>query len=142
MYFLDLTGTEAQRHIDSSAEPPIQKVTVGAAVLRHNSQGDAQILLLKRSAHEKCYPNVFEMPGGKVDTGETLRAALTREVNEKSGLVVSRILKPFATFNYTTTKTVNEEVLRRYAQKFSYILAVEGDGSDSRIRQAEHSEGS
>lgn len=85
---LDLTGTEAQKHVDSSAGPPIQKVTVSAAVLRHNSQGDAQSLLLKRCAHEKYYPNVFEMPGGKVDTGETFRAALTRQVKEEPGLVV------------------------------------------------------
>ncbi|KAL6919674.1 hypothetical protein ACHAPO_004096 [Fusarium lateritium] len=100
---------------------------------------ETQILLLKRNAHEKYHPNVFEMPGGKVKNGETLRDALTREVNEESGLVVSGILKPLATFSYTTTKTAkspmtgNEEVIHRYAQQFSYVVTIEGDGSEFRV---------
>ncbi|KAH7005714.1 NUDIX hydrolase domain-like protein [Fusarium venenatum] len=145
--FLDLTGIEVQKRC---AGPPVHKITVGAAVLRHShdSQRDTQILLLKRNSHEKYYPNVFEMPGGKFNTGENLRAALTREVNEESGLVVSGILTPLATLSYTATKTAkspmtgDEEVIHRYAQQFSYVVTIEGDGSESRVRQAEHSKGS
>ncbi|KAM0305261.1 hypothetical protein HYE67_008824 [Fusarium culmorum] len=150
MDFPGLTAIEAQNRIDSCAGPTVHKITVGAAVLRnsHDPQRDTQILLLKRSAREKYYPNVFEIPGGKVNTGETLLAALTREVNEESGLVVSRILKPLATFSYTTTKTAkspmtgDEQIIHRYARQFSYVVTIEGDGSDFCVHQAEHSEGS
>lgn len=150
MEFLDLTGVEAQSRINSSAESAIKKITVGAVILRnsHVSQADTQILLLKRSAHERYYPNVFEMPGGKVDPAESLRAAVIREVNEESGLVVSGIVKSLAPFNYTTTKTAknpateNEESISLYVQQFSYVVTIHGDGSELRVNQKEHSEGS
>jgi 8-oxo-dGTP pyrophosphatase MutT (NUDIX family) len=88
------------------------------------------------------------MPGGKIDPNESLRAAQKREVNEESGLVVSGILKSLPTFNYTTTKaaensmTGNEEAIHRHAQQFSYVVTIEGEGSDFPINHAEHSEGS
>jgi hypothetical protein len=62
--------------------------------------------------------------------------------------VVSEILGSLATFSYTTTKTAkspmigNEVVIHRYARQFSYVVAIEGDGSDFCVHHDEHSEGS
>ncbi|KAL2206302.1 NUDIX hydrolase [Sarocladium strictum] len=149
MDVLDLTANEAQERINSSAGSPVDKITVGAAILRKSKdpKADTQILLLKRSAHEMYYPNMFEVPGGKVDPGESLRDAVKREVNEESGLVVFGIVKALPAFNYTTTKTADDptigtqESICRRAQQFSYVVTIEGDGSDFRVNQEEHSEG-
>ncbi|KAH8179914.1 heterokaryon incompatibility protein (HET) domain-containing protein [Sarocladium implicatum] len=149
MDLLNLTGTEALKRINASAQKQVDKITVGAAILRnhHKENGNTEILLLKRSSDETYYPNVFEIPGGKVAAGESLRAALKREVHEESNLTVSGILRPLAAFNYTTVKTVKnqtkgcEEGVQRYTQQFSYVTAIEGDGSDLRVNQTEHSEG-
>jgi 8-oxo-dGTP diphosphatase len=44
------------------------------------------ILLLRRSGTSKTNPGKWEIPGGKVDPGETFSDALFREVREETGL--------------------------------------------------------
>jgi 8-oxo-dGTP diphosphatase len=55
------------------------------AVLR---DGEGRVLLLKRPDGARNYPGVWDLPGGKVDTGETPDQALVREVREETGLEV------------------------------------------------------
>jgi 8-oxo-dGTP diphosphatase len=71
------------------------EVCVGAAIFR----GD-RILLLRRSS-TVAYPGLWEMPGGHVEPGEGLEAALRREVREETGyaLVVGRPFHAW-TFRY------------------------------------------
>lgn len=57
-------------------EPP---VVVGAAVLRHG------LLLAARRTTPPEAAGRWELPGGKVEPGETLEAALVREVGEELG---------------------------------------------------------
>lgn len=45
-------------------------------------------LMLRRSASSKHYAGTWEPPGGKCDAGETIDAALLREVDEETGLRV------------------------------------------------------
>jgi 8-oxo-dGTP diphosphatase len=47
-----------------------------------------RILLLKRSRDAKTNPGRWELPGGKIDTGESFDMALYREVFEETGLRV------------------------------------------------------
>ena len=58
-------------------------ITVVAAVICR----DGKILITRRldSAH---LPGLWEFPGGKVEPGETLKAALMREIREELGLNV------------------------------------------------------
>jgi mutator protein MutT len=58
-------------------------ITVVAAVIGR----DGKILITRRldSAH---LPGLWEFPGGKVEPGETLKAALMREIREELGLNV------------------------------------------------------
>ncbi|OJY57389.1 Nudix family hydrolase [Thiobacillus sp. 0-1251] len=59
---------------------------VAAAVL---TQPDGRVLLARRPAG-KAYAGYWEFPGGKVEPGESLDAALARELHEELGIVVTR----------------------------------------------------
>lgn len=54
--------------------------TVGAMLVR-----DGRVLLGKRASH-KSYPNKWDIIGGHVEQGETLWAALCRELYEEIGV--------------------------------------------------------
>lgn len=57
---------------------------VAAALVR-----DGQVLLVHRSPHRHAYPNVWDLPGGHVETGETELAALAREMHEELGVQIA-----------------------------------------------------
>ena len=59
---------------------------VAAAVV---TRSDGQVLLAQRPAG-KAYAGYWEFPGGKLEPGETPRAALDRELREELGLTVRR----------------------------------------------------
>ena len=49
---------------------------------------DGRMLLIKRARDAGTDPGRWDLPGGKMDYGETLRDALVREVREETGLTV------------------------------------------------------
>ena len=53
------------------------------------TQPDGRVLLAQRPPG-KPYAGYWEFPGGKVEAGESLEAALARELHEELGIVVSR----------------------------------------------------
>jgi 8-oxo-dGTP diphosphatase len=55
-------------------------------VLIHDSEG--RYLLIRRSAASKGNPGKWDLPGGKVDQGESVWDALMREVAEECGIAV------------------------------------------------------
>jgi 8-oxo-dGTP diphosphatase len=56
-------------------------------VLLTNEQG--KILILKRNTDSKTNPGKWELPGGKVDQGESFDKALIREVYEETNLKIA-----------------------------------------------------
>jgi 8-oxo-dGTP diphosphatase len=67
-------------------------VVVAAALTR----ADGRILVQQRP-EDKHHGGLWEFPGGKVEPGETLEAALVRELDEELGILVSRAaLEPLA----------------------------------------------
>ncbi|PJA32330.1 MAG: NTP pyrophosphohydrolase [Zetaproteobacteria bacterium CG_4_9_14_3_um_filter_53_7] len=46
---------------------------------------DGNVLLLKRSANQHC-ADLWSFPGGKIEAGETPKAAAIRELQEETGL--------------------------------------------------------
>jgi 8-oxo-dGTP diphosphatase len=50
---------------------------------------DGKVLILKRSTDSKTNPGKWELPGGKVDQGESFDQALVREVYEETQLKIS-----------------------------------------------------
>ena len=57
------------------------------SVLVLNNQG--QVLLQKRSANKKYFPNTWALCTGHVENGETPKEAALRELNEELGVTVS-----------------------------------------------------
>ena len=55
-----------------------------AAVLVDRSR----VLLCHRSPDRPCYPDVWDLPGGHVEPGETCLGALAREIREELGIFV------------------------------------------------------
>jgi len=70
----------------SDASIPRKIVRVAAAVLL---RPDGQVLLAQRP-RGKPYEGYWEFPGGKLEPGETPRAALDRELREELGIDVGR----------------------------------------------------
>ncbi len=62
-------------------------------------RADGKILVLKRSEHDDHKPNVWETPGGGMDTEESPQEALKREIIEETGLSVT-VTKPFNVFTF------------------------------------------
>ncbi|AXV38110.1 MAG: NUDIX domain-containing protein [Methanobacteriaceae archaeon] len=61
----------------------------GLAVRVIITDDEGKILIIKRSSHSKTNPGRWELPGGKVDQGESFDQALLREVYEETGLKIS-----------------------------------------------------
>ncbi|MGH8946944.1 MAG: NUDIX domain-containing protein [Acidimicrobiia bacterium] len=57
-------------------------VVMAAAILRRGSQ----ILLCHRHPEGDHYPNVWDLPGGHVEDGESLNETLARELHEELGI--------------------------------------------------------
>lgn len=61
----------------------------GLAVRVLLTDEDGKILILKRSTESKTNPGKWELPGGKVDQGESFDKALIREVYEETKLKIT-----------------------------------------------------
>jgi len=61
----------------------------GLSVRVFLTNDDGKILILKRSTDSKTNPGKWELPGGKVDQGESFDQALIREVYEETQLKIS-----------------------------------------------------
>ncbi|KAK1713457.1 hypothetical protein BDP67DRAFT_402781 [Colletotrichum lupini] len=144
MEFLSMSRDEAKLHFTASDSARVDKVTVGAAILRHDTPTPS-ILLLKRDSHEKHYPDVFETPGGKVDAADsTIRDAIVREVADETQMKVLDINTPLSRIRYTTDKiertpTGQEKIVKLHALQLSYVVTVEG--TDFQVEKKEHSMG-
>ena len=63
----------------------MERICVGALMVwRHEG---LHILLGRRSAARAFYPNVWDLPGGHCEPGETAEQALVRELHEEIGVV-------------------------------------------------------
>ena len=70
------------------------EICVAAAIF----QGQ-RLLLVRRSSGDRLFPGVWEIPGGHVEQGETLEAALHREIKEETGLAI-RVGPPFFAWQF------------------------------------------
>ncbi|MEV4638496.1 NUDIX domain-containing protein [Actinoplanes sp. NPDC049548] len=64
--------------------PPMIRIVVGALVR------EGHILLVHRGPNRPVYPNVWDLAGGHVETGETELAALARELHEELDVRIRR----------------------------------------------------
>lgn len=64
-------------------DPRVHKVVVGALVR------DGRVLLGYRSSNKRAYPNVWDLPGGLMEAGESELGALARELHEELGVQIA-----------------------------------------------------
>jgi 8-oxo-dGTP diphosphatase len=76
--------------------PEPDQLVVGAVICN-----DGNVLLLKRPADD-FMGGIWELPGGKVEPGETIDAALSREVKEETGLDMTTISGYIDYFDYAS----------------------------------------
>ena len=63
---------------------------VGAFIIRKNAKSLYELLLFE---HPDCEEVPIQIPGGGVDSGESIEAALHREIHEESGLTNLTIVR-------------------------------------------------
>ncbi len=98
--------------IEGAKKDGITKFVAGACIA--NAAG--QVLMLQRSVDE-FLPEIWEIPSGGVEDGETLEQALIREVREETHLDVLRIGECLNTFDYISGSG-------RRARQFNFIVEV------------------
>jgi A/G-specific adenine glycosylase len=89
-------GLQDQRPV-LRPRPEVPHYTVTAAVLRR----DGKVLLAKRPSRG-LLGGMWEFPGGKVEAGESLEAALGREIREELG-TQARVGEPFGVYRHAYT---------------------------------------
>jgi 8-oxo-dGTP diphosphatase len=63
--------------------PRMHEIVTGALVR------EGRVLLVHRNPNRRVYPDVWDLPGGHIETGETELAALAREMHEELGVRIS-----------------------------------------------------
>ena len=87
-----------------TAHPPIAEALTGNEVMlniiyvvgailieenhSHGSAGGSNVILARRASLLKNYPDLFEFPGGKIESNESPKQALIRELSEELKITV------------------------------------------------------
>ncbi|HEU4966390.1 MAG TPA: NUDIX hydrolase [Candidatus Saccharimonadales bacterium] len=91
-----MTDTTEDGIRTQAATDGVTHFATGLAVARDN-----KILIVRRAAHD-WLGGVYELPGGGVDDGETIAEGAIRELQEETGLAITKILDTFDGFDYST----------------------------------------
>ncbi|MGH2441573.1 MAG: NUDIX domain-containing protein [Chloroflexota bacterium] len=100
------------------------RVCVGALLSK-----DGFILLGHRSAGRAFYPNVWDLPGGHCEKGETLEQALVRELREEIGVTPRAWLK---------LGTLSADGGSAGALQLHVYLVTRWTGTESNLQPEEH----
>lgn len=93
-----------------------------------NSEG--KYLIFKRSPDCEFGPNLYDIPGGRVDFGENPNESAVREVFEELGFVVKNTKPVF----------VHSEIQKETRHQIWIIYECDYDGSDIKLNLKEHTE--
>lgn len=80
-----------------AAADGVTHIATGIAVI-----DEGKLLVVRRIANDDFLGGEWEIPGGGVDTGETIEQGAIRELFEETGLVVESVIDSFEGFDYTT----------------------------------------
>jgi 8-oxo-dGTP diphosphatase len=100
---------------------------------------DGKILILRRPESKKFFPGCWEIPGGKLDKGESLEEAVIREAREETNLhtKVDRLFFAWTdTLVYKDEKGLDDE---EHVVGIGFILTIR-DAIAIRLSEKEHSE--
>jgi 8-oxo-dGTP diphosphatase len=93
---------------------------------------DGKVLALRRSDQEKFLSAYWELPGGKVEFGESPEEAIVREFKEETNLSVQTV-KIYSTFSYLSENNSQHTV------DMQFIVSLNGPIDNLEINK-EHSE--
>lgn len=114
------------KHKETTEEPNFRFELSAKAVV---VGPDGKVLILTRSEHESVAQGKRDLPGGSVDSGETVEEAIRREIMEEAGLSVTGIA-PLPVYRHTKSGDCELQRIRFIA--FS-------DSSDVTLDPMEHS---
>lgn len=117
---------------DSETPAQNQQVITACAFIHHDFNGTSKVFLPKRAATKKFLPNVYELPGGHVDFGETPVAGLQREIMEEFGMNCG-VGDPFFVFTYTN------DVKGSHSIEVIYFATFTGSLEHIRLNAEDHS---
>lgn len=96
---------------------------IGAGIILLNSNNEV-LLLLRDDKPEIPFPNMWDIPGGKVEENETPEKAICREMNEELGLTD---LGKFELFKIITSAKITDYIFwKRLDLNTSKIDSKEG----------------
>ena len=104
--------------------------TVGAVILNPAGQAFAQL----RSPDRRLFPSCWDIVGGHVEPGESLLAALAREIAEETGWRLHRVLRLLAVHSWTG----DDDLGRRHEADF--LVDVHGDLATPALEWSKHTE--
>lgn len=110
---------------------------IGAAIFRLQ-QSDVpkssapKLLVVKRSATETTLPNKWEIPGGHIESRETVRDAIVRETFEETSLTAEKVVGEFEEMHYES-RSGKKNV------QMNFVVTVE-QNEDVRLCADEHCE--
>jgi 8-oxo-dGTP diphosphatase len=115
---------DAQIPRSGGPDRPVTEVAVGVLI-----RPDGRFLLTTRPPG-KVYEAYWEFPGGKLEAGETIEAALRRELQEELGIVIDTVI-PWKTelvdyphalvrLNFCKVMSWQGELQMREAQNFAW----------------------
>lgn len=87
---------------EKSKHDGIDQLVVGAMI-----EDKDKVLIVKRAAEEDFLPDIYEIPGGKVDENETIIQALQREIFEETVQNMGRVIKYLGYFDSTNHNQEN-----------------------------------
>ncbi|KAL8911914.1 MAG: hypothetical protein Q9171_002998 [Xanthocarpia ochracea] len=142
---LPMSKAQCRHNYLQENHKPYDKIVIGALIFKQHSTDSTKILLLKRAAHEDSYPNVFEIPGGKVEESDpTILDAVKREVFEEAGLAVDEVVGTVGSFDYSMEKSITnkegvQESILSTSLQLNFICHV--TTYEVAVNPDEHSEG-
>jgi 8-oxo-dGTP pyrophosphatase MutT (NUDIX family) len=87
------------------------------------------------------FPGSWEIPGGHVDPGETVRGAVVRETREETGLAVGRVAAEFAPLVWFSSKKGEDGASERENVQYNFVVHLSrregGEEGEPEIRLSE-----
>lgn len=108
--------------VEEAKKQGVHRYVVGAVVAKKS-----RVLLLQRP-QDDFMGGIYELPSGKVEPGETLSAALQREIEEETRLKIEKIDQYLGHFDYQSKSG-------KATRQFNYVVTVQ---EPAEIRLQEH----